>query len=165
MLSKQPVGECALCGYKKCSQALQFHHVEPNKKDFNISSYSAMNHKKICAELKKCILVCATCHVEIHNGFVKQQLEPNFNESAFLDEWQKSEKKSYCPVCKKQKDEFKTTCSAKCSAGSYSKRIDWEKVDLYKLIIEDDRSILSIARELAVSDNAVRKRAKKIGIL
>ena len=30
-------GKCKICGYNKCVQALEFHHLDPTKKEFNIS--------------------------------------------------------------------------------------------------------------------------------
>lgn len=30
-------GKCQICGYNKCTGALEFHHLDPTKKDFNIS--------------------------------------------------------------------------------------------------------------------------------
>jgi DNA invertase Pin-like site-specific DNA recombinase len=58
-------GCCEKCGYDKSIEALQFHHLNPNEKDFTISgkSYSIERLKK---EVDKCILVCANCHIEIH---------------------------------------------------------------------------------------------------
>jgi predicted HNH restriction endonuclease len=59
-------GACALCGYNKCIQALQFHHVM-GQKDFAISVLGhTKSWKKIEKELKKCELLCANCHAEIH---------------------------------------------------------------------------------------------------
>lgn len=31
-------GKCQLCGYDKCAQALDFHHIESTKKDFGVSA-------------------------------------------------------------------------------------------------------------------------------
>lgn len=58
-------GECEKCGYDKSISALQFHHLNPNEKDFTIggSSYSLERLKK---EADKCIMVCANCHIELH---------------------------------------------------------------------------------------------------
>lgn len=58
-------GECIKCGYNKSIKALEFHHIDPNKKDFTISgkSYSI---KRLKIEVDKCILVCSNCHNEIH---------------------------------------------------------------------------------------------------
>jgi hypothetical protein len=63
-------GCCEKCGYKKSFEALQFHHLDPNEKDFNLSgkTYSIERLKK---EVDKCILVCANCHIEIHEELRK----------------------------------------------------------------------------------------------
>jgi DNA invertase Pin-like site-specific DNA recombinase len=58
-------GECEKCGYKKCIDALEFHHKDPNKKDFTISGKS-WSFERLKKEVDKCILVCANCHREIH---------------------------------------------------------------------------------------------------
>lgn len=59
-------GKCQKCGYDKCIEALHFHHVNPEEKEFNVcsASYSIERLKK---EADKCILLCANCHVEEHN--------------------------------------------------------------------------------------------------
>jgi DNA invertase Pin-like site-specific DNA recombinase len=58
-------GCCEKCGYDKCIDAFDFHHMDPNQKDFGISakSYSFERLKK---EVDKCILVCKNCHAELH---------------------------------------------------------------------------------------------------
>lgn len=58
--------KCECCGYNKCSEALEFHHLNPNEKDFIISECEKLDWGKIKNELDKCILVCANCHREIH---------------------------------------------------------------------------------------------------
>ena len=63
-------GECDLCGYKKCIQALDFHHLDPFEKEFTIAGNYNISWKRIVNELKKCILVCSNCHREIHAGIV-----------------------------------------------------------------------------------------------
>jgi DNA-binding CsgD family transcriptional regulator len=63
-------GECELCGYKKSSRALQFHHLNPEEKDFGISGKS-VSFEKLKVEVDKCILVCSNCHSEIHDGLIK----------------------------------------------------------------------------------------------
>ena len=59
-------GKCQKCGYNKCLSALEFHHIDPNQKDFGPSSNMNMAWDKIKNEIDKCILVCANCHREIH---------------------------------------------------------------------------------------------------
>lgn len=60
-------GKCELCGYDKCVDALEFHHKNPNEKDFGISSGETRSWEKIKKELDKCIMLCANCHREIHS--------------------------------------------------------------------------------------------------
>jgi hypothetical protein len=60
-------GKCVKCGYDKCQAALQFHHLDPNQKDFTISHDFSHDVKKLYSEVDKCILVCANCHAEIHH--------------------------------------------------------------------------------------------------
>lgn len=60
-------GACMHCGYSKCNAALEFHHLDPSKKDFSISVQGyTRSWEYIKTELDKCILVCANCHREIH---------------------------------------------------------------------------------------------------
>jgi hypothetical protein len=62
-------GKCVCCGYDKCARALQFHHLDPSKKDFQISGMS-ISLDRLKEETKKCILVCSNCHAEIHDGII-----------------------------------------------------------------------------------------------
>jgi len=65
-------GECEVCGYNTYPGALQFHHLDPNEKDFHISQRGhSRSWKRVKSELDKCIMVCANCHAEIHSGIVQ----------------------------------------------------------------------------------------------
>lgn len=65
-------GKCSFCGYDKCSEALDFHHIDPEKKDFSLSDRNLIfDWTVIKEELSKCILVCSNCHREIHAGIRK----------------------------------------------------------------------------------------------
>ena len=65
-------GRCIVCGYDKYLGSLDFHHIDPSKKDFNLSHIKQTSFSKnqdvIQKELDKCILVCKNCHCEIHSG-------------------------------------------------------------------------------------------------
>lgn len=61
-------GACQICGYSRSHAALDFHHLDPMEKDFSISSRMT-SFNAIKAELDKCVLVCANCHREIHDGW------------------------------------------------------------------------------------------------
>lgn len=67
-------GCCVRCGYKKYQGALEFHHLDPNEKDFNPSRLKNYSFNEIIkSELDKCILVCSNCHREIHDEMIKQK--------------------------------------------------------------------------------------------
>lgn len=60
-------GGCNMCGYNKNYSALQFHHINQDAKEYVISDlYRIGNINKLKEEIKKCVLVCANCHAEIH---------------------------------------------------------------------------------------------------
>ncbi|MDD5155478.1 MAG: hypothetical protein PHF11_03220 [Candidatus Omnitrophica bacterium] len=60
-------GECQICGYKHCIEALEFHHDNSSDKDFSISEKGyTRSWAKVKEELDKCMLLCANCHREIH---------------------------------------------------------------------------------------------------
>ena len=61
-------GRCELCGYDLCLRALQFHHVDPATKRFNIAGGHCRSWTSLAAEVQKCALLCATCHIEVEDG-------------------------------------------------------------------------------------------------
>ena len=64
-------GKCVKCGYNKYFGALDFHHLDPKKKDFRLAAVKSHSfNEKIKKELDKCILVCSNCHREIHGSLV-----------------------------------------------------------------------------------------------
>ena len=67
-------GCCLLCGYDKCTGALQFHHVDPTTKGFTISGRT-MAWVRLKPELDKCVLLCSRCHTEVELGVTKLPLE------------------------------------------------------------------------------------------
>ena len=61
-------GCCERCGYNKSKRALEFHHLDPSQKDFQISSStSTRSWSLVKSELDKCIMLCANCHAEEHD--------------------------------------------------------------------------------------------------
>lgn len=60
-------GKCIRCGYDRCIKALEFHHIDPSKKDFTISN-DHFRLQEAVEETKKCILICSNCHKELHDN-------------------------------------------------------------------------------------------------
>lgn len=69
LLKEQYGGSCAACGYSKCTSALEFDHLEPEKKNFTISS-RRNDMASALKEAAKCILLCCRCHRERHAGLL-----------------------------------------------------------------------------------------------
>lgn len=59
-------GKCSACGYDKCIQALEVHHLDPATKDVNFRHIRSWSKKKIDREIENCVLLCANCHREHH---------------------------------------------------------------------------------------------------
>ena len=51
--------------YNKCVGALEFHHIDPKTKSFEISSHS-YKFETMKNEVDKCLLLCSNCHREEH---------------------------------------------------------------------------------------------------
>jgi hypothetical protein len=66
-------GKCNRCGWSGHISGFDFHHIEPNKKDFNPSGSKLANKSWLVAkkELDKCELLCALCHREEHCDYHK----------------------------------------------------------------------------------------------
>jgi len=70
-------GACCICGYNNCIAALDFHHIDPSKKD-GYGTGALKSHwefEKNKLEIDKCVLVCVRCHREIHAGLHKEFLQ------------------------------------------------------------------------------------------
>ena len=61
-------GCCSKCGYDKCVDALDFHHLDGNDKDYLVSQmqYSTYSKERIIKEMEKCVILCSNCHRDLH---------------------------------------------------------------------------------------------------
>lgn len=75
-------GKCLICGYSRCQQVLQFHHLDPSAKEFHIAERGCSRSlARSRAEIRKCVLLCANCHREVEAGIttVPLNLVPDAN--------------------------------------------------------------------------------------
>jgi hypothetical protein len=78
-------GSCIKCGY--CiPEAIDFHHIDPSKKKFEIGAYRRiLDDEDLKKELQKCAPLCRNCHAEFHAGrfLLEPYLHkiPKFNEN------------------------------------------------------------------------------------
>lgn len=61
---------CSKCNEKRY-YLLDFHHLNPKEKDFNLGDATKYSIKKLENELEKCVFLCSNCHREFH--FLEKQ--------------------------------------------------------------------------------------------
>jgi hypothetical protein len=69
LLVAESGGRCVLCGFDAHPCALQFHHLDPSAKLFEIGGRGLTRSlAALRAEAEKCALVCANCHAMVEVG-------------------------------------------------------------------------------------------------
>jgi transposase len=71
LLIEEAGGRCAICSYDAYAGALQFHHVDPAEKSFELSIGCMRSLEAMRAEAHKCALLCANCHAEVEAGVAR----------------------------------------------------------------------------------------------
>jgi len=61
---KDPLS-CLKCGESR-NHLLDFHHIDPQKKKFQISQGERYGWEKIKKEIEKCVVLCSNCHRDFH---------------------------------------------------------------------------------------------------
>lgn len=145
-------GKCEMCGYDKCISAMEFHHPDPKKKDFHIS-HGSYGWEKI--QIAKCQLLCCRCHREVHD----------FSSTSSISEREKTE---LIRLSAKKESAEKRKIHSRNVKEVFSKlkfvrENKWPSIDLLSKIIWE-KPITVVAKEIGVSDKAVKKRCQKFGI-
>lgn len=154
-------GKCERCGYNKpCWSAYDFHHIDPAQKEFSISGKTKA-FDKIKSEVDKCLLLCRNCHAEVH----WEETQEARLERLKIKKHTLSEKEcKFCRKLFKPECSLSEYCSTECSNKSRSKvKNKPSKEELQSLI--NKNSYCAVGRMYKVSDNAVRKWAKKYGLI
>ena len=160
-------GRCQRCGYSKCRAALSFHHEKDKDRAISYLLSQSRRWSDIIRELDKCILLCCRCHAEVHhldNEIREFEFEHNSVEGKYAE--RNSLQNIVCPICKKtfRPKKAKTKyCDTQCRDIGLRKIDRPNKAELEQLMQTD--SMVSIGKRYKVSDNTIRKWAKKYGIL
>lgn len=159
-------GKCAICGYDKCSSALEFHHTNPLEKDFAISNLPHCSFEKALAEIQKCIMVCANCHREIHAGLIDNIPEPYIDANKVemhLQDLQelKTRKKYYCKNCG-----VEITRGAEYCSFCYQESKQNPRKPSREILKQEIRNIpfTHLGQKYDVTDNAVKKWCISYGL-
>lgn len=64
---------CAKCGYREAPEALDFHHLDPPKKEAQVKVFWGRDH--ILREVAKCVVLCCICHRRQHGRAAFRELE------------------------------------------------------------------------------------------
>lgn len=159
--------KCQICGYNKCNDALELHHIDPTKKEFGFGAIRAnpTSWPSIVKELKKCVLLCSICHRELHcKLIVLPEILTKFKEEFTDYKVSKELEITYCPICGNEKNFLSKTCSLACG-GKLNRKVDWDSIDLYDLKITQKMTYEKIGEILNISGNSVKKRAVKLKIV
>ena len=71
IISKAKDKPCAICKETFHPCCIDFHHLDPSEKKYEISDYNRYGLKYLQEEIDKCITLCACCHRLLHKGLVK----------------------------------------------------------------------------------------------
>lgn len=144
-------GKCEECGYSKCIQAMEFHHPDPQAKDFHISD-SAYGWARIRREIDKCQLLCCRCHREVHAEW-----------DAKLIAETKTKRLRDLNTLREARESRRLATSLPEVDRAPTGEANWPSdEDLRRLL--DAYPVAVIARNIGVSDVTVLKRARKRGI-
>jgi hypothetical protein len=150
-------GKCSKCGYDKNYSALHFHHIDPSQKDHNWSMMGKRSWKRITEELKKCILVCANCHCEIHHAELDKAALANMDDYISSRQLKIPKYNSItgkCPVCDTETYGTKF-CSHRCATLSFRRTSRPSYEELKKKL--KTSSFVAVGKEYGVSNNAIKK--------
>lgn len=159
-------GCCQQCGYNKCTAALQFHHLDPNEKEFGLSVGGVTRAwSKVKAELDKCVLLCANCHAETHAALAAEarpEAPPRPSKWPSQEELISMVKESSISSVAKLLSASTETVRKRMGGQTPPKKgRDWPPLEELEDRLKT-RPATRVAKELGVSDVAVKKHIAKL---
>lgn len=74
---------CIVCGESE-PVCIDFHHPNPNEKDFTIGKHRSRSRETLKHEIDKCVCLCANCHRKVHAGLIN--LEEYINSEPVVNQ-------------------------------------------------------------------------------
>lgn len=167
--------KCAICGYARCRQAMDLHHIDPKTKVYSVAEL--FRHSKswgtIVKEAEKCVLLCCRCHRELHAGVAS--LPEQFTRfdatlyEAYDPESSKARERN-CIFCGAAfKHSYRKCCSEACRWG-----FQQQKAESRRKVRRPSKEVLAdllwkkptsqLALDFGVSDKAIAKWARQYGL-
>lgn len=162
-------GKCTRCGYSRSLAALEFHHPDPEVKDHGFVSgrHVLRPWDKQRAELDKCVLLCANCHREVHEEWMREQHAVLWEEVRKLvpERRFRSKSKRPCLECGEVFEYYPSTnqkfCCRKCKVAAQS--INWPSDRTLSKLLQV-ASVSQVSGDLGTTPKTVRARCRKRGI-
>lgn len=136
---------------------LEFHHINPDEKEFNISCIKYFGRERLKKEIKKCKVICSNCHRKLHAYDKELSLIKLIKKARY----QIKKNKPIRSISKNRR-----TLNGKILGQNYFKyqerKFNITKKDLQRLVWELPTT--KIAEHYGVSDKAIEKRCNLFGI-
>jgi hypothetical protein len=165
--------ECCICKIKSYPEIYDFHHINPDEKEFGIGALCVRAWDKLVIELRKCVMMCSNCHRLYHRGYLEipkdakrfdesfaeyivftkngQMLKRKFNGGL----WNEEKKPTPCLYCGKEKSNNLKYCSPTC-AGKAKRKVDRPTKEKLQELIKI-HPFTHIGKMYNVRDNTIRK--------
>ena len=165
--------DCWYCGYDKGisgQSMLDFHHIDPKNKLFNLSTRETVGHSwnRVKEELQKCVSLCCRCHREYHYGLISDSIINDIYKSKWIDInndinkmmlLNNKKEGRICAICNNEFFKYTKYCSSECcEIGKRKVKDRPSKEQLLKEIEKTNYCI--VGKEYGVSDNTIRKWIK-----
>jgi len=148
-------GQCSICGYNKNMAALEFHHLNPEHKDFALSQNIDYSYERLLKEVEKCILICSNCHRELHHSDLEIQ---NFSDID-LNPIEVIKEKRTCNICNNEISPSSRGLCKDCYDKSRVNKNKPSKEELLELI--KTTSFLKLGKQFGVSDTVIGRWCKE----
>lgn len=150
---------CSLCGWNAINKILGYSPVEIDHIDGNYSNNMRENLRVICPN---CHSLSDTYKALNKDGRGHRAWRAKYNQYDLISEVKEKSTTNICPVCSKTKSRGATMCSS-CRSSEIENNSDYPSVVEMVNCIKST-NVLSYAKSLGKSDNAVRKYLRRRGI-